>query len=195
MAPGMQNGVLCLACLEKNDKESKFPYSDTPLVPCWKPAGNKLKWLQGFPCRALQTCFLISSNRNTVKSLQYFLTCWDMEGPHLEVSEYQGPWRFSLLILLQLAITLRLGRNKFKSLLCNGFSLWVLWFQQAGIHCHGEALALVLAPRAGVQALDIAECLTGSFLLRVTCRRETCWPLAGRLLKQDKVCASLWLVD
>lgn len=34
-------------------------------------------------------------------------------------------------------------------------------------------------------------CLTGSFLLHVTFRRKTCRPLAGRLLKQDKVGASL----
>lgn len=126
--PGVQNGVLCLVCLEKNDKEPKFPNSDTPLPPCRKPAGNGLKWLQGFPCRGLQTCFLIPArNRNTLKSLQYFLTCWDMEGAYLEMSKYRGPWEFSVLILLQLAITLRLGRNKFKSLLCNGFSLWLLW--------------------------------------------------------------------
>lgn len=94
------------------------------LTDLFSHAGNGLKWLQGFPCRTLQTCFLIPApNRNTMKSLQYFLTCWDMEGAHLEKSEYQGPWAYLVLILLQLAITLRLGRNKFKSLLLHGSSL------------------------------------------------------------------------
>lgn len=55
----VQNFVLWLMCLEKNDKEPNFPNSNTSLLPFKKCAGNRLKWLQGFPCRALQTCSLI----------------------------------------------------------------------------------------------------------------------------------------
>lgn len=118
--PRVQNGVLCLVCLERNDKEPKFPNSDTPLLPCRKRA----EMAPGISLQNSADLFSHTSpNRNTMKSLQYFLTCWGMEGAHLEESEYQGPWAFLVLILLQLAITLRLGRNKFKSLLLHGSSL------------------------------------------------------------------------
>lgn len=72
-------------------------------------------------------------------------------------------WIFSVLILLQVAITLRLGRNKLKSLLCNEQSLWLLWFWQAGIYCHREALG------PSNLALDSVDCLFHSCLPSACC--------------------------
>lgn len=89
-------------------------------LPWGQPSGNRLKWLQGHSCRALQICFV-----TPVKSLLYFLACWDMEGTHLEMSEHWAPCVLSALILLQLEITQRFGRKKFKSLPCNEFCLWL----------------------------------------------------------------------
>lgn len=81
----VQNSVLCLGQLEKTTKEPKLPNSDTSLLPWRQHSGNRLKWLRGHPCRALQTCLPIPA-----KHLRYFLTGWDMEGAHLEMSEHWG---------------------------------------------------------------------------------------------------------
>lgn len=142
----VQNGVLCLGHLEKTTKEPKLPNSDTPLLPWRQPSGNRLKWLQGHLCRALQTCFPMPA-----KSLQYLLTCRDVEGAHLLMSEHWGLCVLSVLILLQLAITQRLGRNNSNL------------FFETNFFCdfsHRRAPALIIAIHAVVQVLDVADCLS-----------------------------------
>lgn len=166
----VQNAVLCLGDLEKTAKEPKLPNSDTSLLPWRQPSWNRLQWLQGCPCRDLQTCFPILE-----ESLLCFLTCWNMEGIHLEVSEHWDSWVLSVLMLLQLAITQRLGRNKLQSLLATNFlrdfSKQVL--TATGQHLHWSWLPMLLCKSQILQTV----CPTDSFLLHVTFPWKTCWPL------------------